>query len=73
MLLTGNYRCIQEDAARSIKEAVHSDIDQSRSMYNWVAELCKALGLGAGSGAIRKYANAAQGLSRPSSCGARFV
>ena len=26
MLLTGNYRCVQKDAARSIKDAVHSDL-----------------------------------------------
>src|SRR6202040_25668 len=35
MLLTGNYRCVQKDAARSIKEAVHTDIEASRAVYNW--------------------------------------
>ena len=44
MLLTGNYRCVQKDAARSIKEAVHTDIEASRSVYNWVVELCVKLG-----------------------------
>src|ERR1700741_2356010 len=36
MLLTGNYRCVTKDAAITIKEAVHSDIETSRSVYNWV-------------------------------------
>src|SRR5436309_3553262 len=40
MLLTGNYRCVQKDAARSIKDAVHSDIEASRAVYNWVCDLC---------------------------------
>jgi hypothetical protein len=68
MLLTGNYRCIQKDGIRSIKEAVHSDIEQSRSVYNWVGGLCKALGAAEKDLVpFEKYANAAQGLSRPSS------
>ena len=44
MLLTGNYRCVQKDAARSIKDAVHPDIEASRAVYNWVCELCIKLG-----------------------------
>jgi hypothetical protein len=68
MLLTGNYRCIQKDAMRSIKEAVHSDIDLSRSVYSWVGELCKALGAAEKDLVpFEKYAAAAQGLTRPSS------
>jgi len=35
MLLTGNYRCVQKDGARSIREAVHSDIEESRAIYGW--------------------------------------
>ena len=68
MLLTGNYRCIQKDGMRSINEAVHSDIDLSRSVYNWVGELCRALG-GAQEDQVpfEKYANAARGLLKPSS------
>jgi hypothetical protein len=68
MLLTGNYRCVQKDAARSIKEAVHSDIEASRKVYNWVRELCVKLGA-APDDLIPfvKYAAAAQGLVRPSS------
>ncbi len=68
MLITGNYRCVQKDAARSIKEAVHSDIEASRRVYNWVRDLC--IGLGAAPGDLvpfEKYAAAAQDLVRPSS------
>ncbi|HKF71616.1 MAG TPA: hypothetical protein VKB68_07700 [Stellaceae bacterium] len=68
MLLTGNYRCVQKDAARSIKEAVHSDIEASRKVYNWVAELCVKLGADpADLVPFEKYAAAALGLVRPSS------
>ncbi len=68
MLLTGNYRCVQKDAARSIQEAVHSDIAASREVYRWVAELCVKLGASPDDLVpFEKYAAAAQGLSRPSS------
>ena len=33
MLVAGNYRCIQENAIRSAKDAVHTDIDESRKVY----------------------------------------
>ena len=68
MLLTGNYRCVQKEAARSIQEAVHSDIAASREVYRWVAELCVKLGAAPEDLVpFEKYAAAAQGLSRPSS------
>jgi hypothetical protein len=68
MLLTGNYRCVQKDAARSIKEAVHSDIATSRAVYDWVCELCLKLGAKPDDLVpFEKYAAAAQGLVRPSS------
>jgi len=68
MLLTGNYRCVQKDAARSIKDAVHSDVEASRSVYNWVRDLCIALGASPDDLVpFEKYAAAAQGLTRPSS------
>ncbi|MEO8506152.1 MAG: hypothetical protein ABI593_00825 [Betaproteobacteria bacterium] len=68
MLLTGNYRCIQKDGVRSIKEAVHSDLDQSRSVYDWVSALCRTMGAAASDQVpFEKYANAAQGLGKPSS------
>src|SRR6266516_4527493 len=36
MLLTGNYRCVTKDGAIDIKDAVHGDLETSRSVYNWV-------------------------------------
>src|SRR5665647_2665089 len=44
MLMAGNYRCVTPQGIRSIKEAVHSDIEAARAVYNWVGELCKTLG-----------------------------
>jgi hypothetical protein len=68
MLLTGNYRCVTKDAARSIKEAVHTDLEQSRSVYNWVVDLCVKLGAKRDDLVpFEKYAAAANGLVRPSS------
>jgi hypothetical protein len=68
MLLAGNYRCVQKDAARSIKEAVHSDLEATRSVYNWVAKLCVSLGAAEKDLVpFEKYAAAAQSLLTPSS------
>jgi hypothetical protein len=68
MLMTGNYRCVQEDQARSIKEAVHSNLEASKEVYAWVHKVCETLGADpADMVPFEKYANAAQGLSKPSS------
>ena len=68
MLLTGNYRCVQKDSVRPIQEAVHSDLEASRAVYAWVAELCRKLGADpADQVPFEKYANAANGLTKPSS------
>src|SRR5690242_7348966 len=68
MLITGNYRCVQKDAARSIKDAVHSDYEASRKVYDWVRDLCIKLGASPNDLVpFEKYANAALGLVRPSS------
>ncbi len=68
MLLTGNYRCIRPDDMISIKEAVHTDLEQSRAVYKWVGELCAAMGAAPEDQVpFEKYANAAQGLAKPSS------
>ncbi len=68
MLLTGNYRCVQDGGIRSINESVHTDIDQSASIYNWVNELCQGLGAAPEDQVpFEKYANAATGLLKPSS------
>ncbi len=68
MLITGNYRCVQQDEARSIRDAVHADPDTSKKVYDWVRQLCISLGA-APSDLVpfEKYASAALGLSRPSS------
>ncbi|HTX02821.1 MAG TPA: 2-dehydropantoate 2-reductase N-terminal domain-containing protein [Candidatus Acidoferrales bacterium] len=68
MLITGNYRCVQPDEARSIRDAVHADADASRQTYDWVRELCISLGASPGDLVpFEKYAAAALGLPRPSS------
>jgi hypothetical protein len=68
MLLAGNYRCITEDGMRTAQEAVHSDIATSRSVYDFVNDLCVKLGAGPGDLVpFEKYATAAQSLVRPAS------
>ena len=68
MLLAGNYRCVQKDGMRPIKDAVHSDIEASRSVYNWVVKLCVSLGAAEKDMVpCEKYANAALSLLSPSS------
>ena len=68
MLIAGNYRCIRRDDMVSIKEAVHTDADQSRKVYDWVSKLCNSLGADdADLVPFDKYAAAAQGLGKPSS------
>ena len=55
MLLAGNYRCVTKDGMRTAQEAVHSDIETSRSVYNFVFDLCVKLGADAGrSRAVRE-------------------
>jgi hypothetical protein len=68
MLLAGNYRCVQADAVRPIREAVHGDVAASRAVYEWVVELCVSLGADRGDLVpFEKYAAAAQSLGSPSS------
>lgn len=68
MLLTGNYRCIGPSSIQSIREAVHSDLNVSRSIYEWVAEVCRSLGANEQDLVpFEKYAAAAQNLANPSS------
>jgi len=68
MLIAGNYRCIRAQEMIPIREAVHGNVDRSREIYNWVANLC--MGLGAHAADLvpfEKYAKAAEGLAKPSS------
>jgi hypothetical protein len=68
MLLTGNYRCVTPTGARSIRDAVYSDLDASRAVYAWVQDVCVKLGAAREDMVpFEKYANAADGLVRPSS------
>lgn len=68
MLMAGNYRCITEDGMQTAHQAVHHDLPASRSIYDFVIDVCMKLG------APRedlvpfdKYAAAAASLSRPAS------
>lgn len=68
MLCTGNYRCVTSGDAQAIKEAVHADLSASAEIYAWVKSVCEALGAdGNDLVPFEKYANAAQGLAKPSS------
>ncbi|MEA2951241.1 MAG: hypothetical protein QOJ96_761 [Alphaproteobacteria bacterium] len=68
MLLAGNYRCITKDGMRTAQEAVHSDIEASRSVYNFVNDLVVKLGASPDDLVpFEKYAAAAQSLIRPAS------
>ena len=68
MLLTGNYRAITADGPRSIKDAVHSDLELSQEIYHWVDALARDIGADpADQVPFEKYANAANGLLNPSS------
>ena len=68
MLLAGNYRCVQADGMRSIRDAVHGDIDVTRAVYQWVVELCVSLGASRDDMVpFDKYAKAALSLQSPSS------
>ncbi len=67
MLMAGIYRCITEDGMRTAQEAVHSNLRESRTIYDFVIALC--IQLGATSSELvpfDKYA-AAESLSRPAS------
>ncbi len=68
MLMAGNYRCVTQEGMRPIKDAVHSDLEASRAMYNWVVKLCVSLGADEKDLVpFEKYAAAAQSLGSPSS------
>ena len=68
MLLAGNYRCVQEEQAVAIREAVHTDLEKSKEIYNWGSEIAIELGaISSDQVPFEKYALAAQSLIRPSS------
>src|SRR5215475_10334782 len=66
MLLTGNYRCITPDDPQSIRDAVHGDLDLSRSIYGHVDAIAQRLGADPKDQVpFEKYAKAAQSLLKP--------
>ena len=68
MLITGNYRCINNSELISIKDAVYNDINQSKKIYNEVQSLC--LSLGATNNdliSFENYLKVAKKLTAPSS------
>ncbi len=68
MLLAGNYRCVLDDEIQPIRDAVHGDLEESRAIYDWVSNLCVALGADEKDMVpFDKYANAARSLITPSS------
>lgn len=68
MLMAGNYRCITKDGIRTAQEAVHSNLEESRSVYNFVVDVCVKLGAKREDLVpFEKYAAAAKSLSRPAS------
>ena len=68
MLLTGNYRCITPGGARPIREAVHADLEKSRTIYSHVDAIARKLGADPTDQVpFEKYAKAAEGLLKPSS------
>jgi hypothetical protein len=68
MLMAGNYRCITEDGMRTAREAVHSDLEASRSIYDFVLDVCVKIGASPDELVpFEKYAVAAESLTRPAS------
>ena len=68
MLLTGNYRCITPQEPRSIRDAVHGDINLSQAIYHHVDAIAQRLGADpADQVPFEKYAKAAESLLKPSS------
>lgn len=68
MLLTGNYRCVLEEGAQPIRDAVHGDLELSRAIYGHVDAIARRLGADESAQVpFEKYARAAESLLKPSS------
>ncbi len=68
MLITGNFRCMTSGEPISIGEAVCSNEPESRDIYEWVLQVCTALGVEESKLVpFDRYLTAAEGLSLPSS------
>ena len=63
-----SWRTLPGKSIRAIKDAVHSDPETSRAVYDWVVKLCVSLGADVKDLVpLEKYAAAAQSLGSPSS------
>ena len=69
MLIAGNSRCLVNDSEPiSIREAVWSDIEESRQIYDSINSLARAIGAAPDDlVSFDRYATAAKNLIRPSS------
>lgn len=68
MLMAGNYRCITRDGIRTAQQAVHTNLGESRLIYDFVLDVCIKLGASRDELVpFEKYAAAAESLSRPAS------
>src|ERR1700752_2137488 len=68
MLMAENYGGITEDGMRTALEPVHSDLEASRSIYDFVLEACVKIGASRDELVpFEKYAAAAESLTRPAS------
>ena len=68
MLIAGNYRCITDDGIRTARDAIHSDLEASGSIYDFVLDICVKIGASRDELVpFEKYAAAAESLSRPAS------
>ncbi|HZZ93685.1 MAG TPA: hypothetical protein VFE23_14085 [Usitatibacter sp.] len=74
MLMAGNYRCLMEENTRSIRDAVHADVEATRDVYDWTVRLCRKLGAAEDDMVpFDKYAAAARSLGSPSSAARALV
>ncbi|WP_282606309.1 ketopantoate reductase family protein [Pelagibius sp. Alg239-R121] len=68
MLATGNYRCVTKEGFRPIRDAVQDDLELSREIYDFVESMVVRLGAEPSDMVpFEKYAQAANGLLKPSS------
>src|ERR1700743_3553360 len=68
MLLTENYRCITLHEPQSIRDAVHGNLELSKSIYEHVDTIARRLGADPKDQVpFEKYAKAAESLLKPSS------
>lgn len=68
MLITGNYRCLNDNQLMSIQEVVYKNINLSKKIYEDVQMLCKSLGASEGELiSFESYLKVAGKLISPSS------